>query len=297
MTNSLPYRFFIYQLERFPLFILIFTTTSVVLSTAAIVVPHFSSDLIPLLIVGTTSVLLYLFHIRVVDEVRDSSHDSRFHQDRPVQRGLISLGELRAVNRIGLVVFAAISIYLGWQTALIGAALLTYTHIAGKDFFVADHIRDRFLTYNAVNLVQMLLLQVYLYSVFTARLTFSRLVFAHLLFVFVDNVLLEILRKIKIETEESPGNDTYSARLGFRGSLILFALCALCNHLLFIYLLFNINVPMGKYMFFPMLFISFLLLSTGYHYFRHTKSSEGLLYLSTLIRYVGLNSIIFLAWL
>jgi len=49
---------------------------------------------------GTLLMFLLLFHLRVFDEHKDFEQDARTRPDRPVQRGLVSLGELKVAGAI-----------------------------------------------------------------------------------------------------------------------------------------------------------------------------------------------------
>src|SRR3989338_8000879 len=99
MQKSLLYRYTIYQRERFPLAILVFTTLAVLLSSAAIL--YYNVTFIQM-IVTFFAVLAYLFHMRVIDEKRDFNHDSQHHKSRPIQQGVITIEELEKINIFGL---------------------------------------------------------------------------------------------------------------------------------------------------------------------------------------------------
>lgn len=284
-------RFNTYQKERFPLAILIFTTAAVVLSSNAVTSSPLS---IYSFIAGFVAGILYLFHIRVVDEVRDSLHDRTFHTYRPIPRGTISLKELKTMDLVGILAFLAIALTFGIQTFVIGIVALLYTFLAGKEFFLGEKIRSRFFIYNAINLVQMVLLQFFVYSLFSSNWYESNFVWIHLIFIFINAILLEVLRKIKIAPEESVGHDTYSWHIGFKYSLLVFIVFAFISYLTFLYLIFK-NSPSFVSIGVSVFFMVSLLLSAIAHNKKRSKKSENYLYLSTLVMYVGLNIIIYFA--
>jgi len=282
-------RFNTYQKERFPLVILVATTTAVVLSSNAVTL----SSLSPVsFLAAFFAGLLYLFHIRVIDEIRDNQHDNTYHLSRPIPRGVISLKELKTLDAVGVGVFLVIAFLFGKLTLLIGVVALLYTYLAGKEFFLGEIIRAKFFIYNAVNLVQMVLLQFFVYSLFSNTWYKGNLVWIHLLFIFINAILLEVLRKIKIEPEESIGHDTYSWHIGFKRSLATFLAFAFISYATFLWILLKNSIaviPISV----SVLFVVPLLVSTISHSRKKTKKSENLLYLSTLIMYVGLNLIIY----
>src|SRR3989338_403171 len=103
-------RFWRYQHERFPLIVLTCTTLSVTLSS----IKALSVSVTPLAAgLATLAGILYLFHIRVLDERRDYAHDGEFHPDRPVQAGRITLAELGGMNSIALGALLLIALYSG----------------------------------------------------------------------------------------------------------------------------------------------------------------------------------------
>ena len=103
---SLLKRFYIYQEERFPIIFLILATFPVILSSRAIIAEANLSFFNILLVLFAS--ISYLFHIRVIDEYRDFKHDSLYHSDRPVQKEIISLIELKKIDFIAIVLFLII---------------------------------------------------------------------------------------------------------------------------------------------------------------------------------------------
>ncbi|GAB3973983.1 hypothetical protein GCM10027615_38480 [Plantactinospora veratri] len=86
-------------------------------------------QLSPYLLVEIASVLLTLLFIRIVDEQKDLAYDREHHPDRPLPRGAVRLGEVRAATAAcGLVVVAvnlAISPWLaGWSLLNLGYVCL-----------------------------------------------------------------------------------------------------------------------------------------------------------------------------
>ncbi|HTE49085.1 MAG TPA: hypothetical protein VK675_04215 [Candidatus Paceibacterota bacterium] len=283
-------RFDIYQKERFPLIILIFTTGAVVLSSNSVTLSPLTGYTF---LAGLTAGVLFIFHIRVVDEVRDSLHDRTYHTSRPIPRGTISIKELKTMDLVGILVFLTIGFTFGIQTLAIGIIALLYTFLAGKEFFLGEKIRSKFFIYNGINLIQMILLQFFVYSLFSAYWYSNVLVWTHLVFIFFNVILLEVLRKIKIAPEESIGHDTYSWHIGFSYSLIVFIFTVFMSYFTFLYLILNHN-PSLVSICASVFFMISLILSAIAHNKKKNKKSENYLYLWTLIMYVGLNILIYI---
>lgn len=290
MKSCFIKRFNLYQKERFPLIVLLFTTTSVILSSLKIISPSISVRQIVIILFGA---LAYLFHLRVVDEWRDYNHDNRYHQLRPIPQNIISIKELVLINLFGILFFLTVAVIFGLFSTIIGIIALGYSFIAAKDFFRGYKIREAFYIYSILGVIQLLILQLFIYVLISKKFYFNHLVWLHLLFVLFGSIIVEIIRKTKIKDEESGGKDTYSWRLGFSGSLYTCSFLAIFDYLIFgilVYLLgewtfgiFIISLP----------FLLFLLLFLVFHYIKRNKKSENLLLLFTIIFYVGLNLIIY----
>ena len=237
-------RFNIYQKERFQIAILVFTTISVVLSSAAVVLGPgevLSNHAVGIFIALLTS-LLFMFHIRVLDEHKDYNFDSTYHKSRPIQRGLISLKELLTLNVIGLIILFVINIIASTKATIFLLFAFGYTLIAGKEFFIRNWIRKRFFLYNLVNLLQLLFLQFYLYSIIEPNFSFSNpLLSIHFVFVLFNVGLLEFARKLKTKSEENKAQDTYSSKIGIKKASMIYTAICLIVFGLFTHMLFQIN--------------------------------------------------------
>ena len=226
MNKSLMYRFYKYQIERFPFAILIFTTFSIVLGSFVIVLKDFNLLLqnLDLLIIGTIICLLYTFHIRVLDEIKDNSFDNEFHKERPVQRGLISLKELKLIDKIFLLAQIFLLIFINSITPIIfWISTLLYSQIAKQEFFLKNMIRNNFMIYNLLNLLQMFFLQMFLYSLLLKSIEWTNpFLYVHFIYVLGKIFLVEVGRKLKVKKLENKGKDTYSARYGIKNASFLY---------------------------------------------------------------------------
>ena len=288
MKSNILTKLYKYQKKRFPLVVLSFTTISVVLSSAIVISENVSRAVI---INSFLATLLYLFHIRIIDEIRDYNHDSKFHKNRPIQKGIITLKELKLANTFGMLIFFIIAFFYGKDTIALSFILLSYSFLALKDFFLNEKIRKKFFLYNSINIIQMLILQLFLYSFFTNNFTFNIIIILHLMFVFINFVIIEVMRKIKIPKKESIGKDTYSWHFGFRKSLFVYWIIILINAVIFYYISKVLNIINSYW--YCLSSAILLLLFFSILYFHKSKKGEGLFQLATLIMYLGFNFIIY----
>lgn len=289
MGKNIFSRFNFYQKERFPLAVLFFTTASIALSSSA-VIPR-QINLIHLTEVFV-AVMVYLFHIRVIDEQRDYHHDNQHHKFRPIQKGVISIKELESIDLLGILIFLAIATAGGSSALIIALVVLFYSFIAAKDFFGGEKLREAFFLYNALSMVQLLFLQLFVYTLLAGKFYFSQAVLVHLAFVLASSILIEIVRKIKIGPEESTGRDTYSWRISFGGSLLAYSLFAVFNYAVFLGLVYSFNTSCLVFSTSLALVLS-LLAAAFFHYLKRDKKSEKVLLFFNIVFYVGLNLIIY----
>ena len=284
-------RFYKYQDERFPLKYLGFTTMAVVLSSAAVLAYDVS---IYQIIANYLACLFFLFHIRVIDESRDYEHDKIHHPDRPIHRGLISLKELFIFNIVGLILFTSFALYYGKASSIYGLALLIFSFFAWKDFYLnKSFIKNHFYLYNSMQMSQMVFLQLFMYAVFTNEFILNDVMLIHLLFVIFNTIILEILRKIKTEKEESTGNDTYSFHLGYKKSLYIFYFFNLLNIITFLWMLYSLSPNLGWYLYGSLALFILLTVAVYRHITIKSKKTEVFLMVSSVLNYVGLNLLVY----
>lgn len=280
--NEFFTKLYTYQKERFPIIVLTLTTFSGILSSYAIVLSRASAARVMLIFF---SVMAYLFHMRFIDEYRDYDHDSRYHGERPIQSGMITLRELQRLDIASQAFFMAAAFWLGGKAIIFGVLALAYTFFAKHDFFLREVLWKKFFVYNMINMVQLFLLQFFIYFSLVRNIFFTRNIFFHLAFVFFLVVLIEVSRKVKLPNEESRGLDTYSWHLGFIPSLFFAAFIGVLAYGMFIFLTGHIEISAAL----PALF----LFSTVLHMNMRNKTGESMFLVSTLALYVGLNFLLY----
>lgn len=276
-----------YQQERFPLLFLTPVSLGGVIGAAAILGQHNWITIIS----ATCVTVAFIFHIRVIDEIRDFSHDTEFHPDRPVQKKVISIKELKSLRKISLFLFFGISIIFSLKTFLLATLLFLYSSLAGRDFFCSKKIKKYFFLYNLLNMFQLIGLQLVVYTMFNWNYNFNLLILSHIIIVFLLSALLEVGRKIKLKDEETLGRDTYSAHFGFKGSIVLFSIIFTLVLLPLEYiLLFN-----GKFsgIIIPVCACILGLYISITHYIKKNQQTEKLLALFYFLYYLIINIVLY----
>jgi 4-hydroxybenzoate polyprenyltransferase len=122
--DSIFYRLYEYQWERFP-FVIVFLTSIAVLGSSLVVLD--AQVGLWRLVAGFLTLVLFPFHMRLFDELKDLEHDGQHYPDRPVSRGLVSISEIKLIlvfvlvtipgqvrKLIGLVFWRGAAISVAW---------------------------------------------------------------------------------------------------------------------------------------------------------------------------------------
>lgn len=221
MTNktnqNLFKRLWRYQSERAPLFAMI-----VMASLTVGVIARFAHTTSWQYLASVAIVVLYLLQIRMSDEKKDFEHDNQFYPDRPVQRGVVSLGELVRINQvsIGLQILLYAS-FLNWQIFLLGLASQGYAYLTRKEFFVREWIRQHFFIYHFSHWFQIVILSSALIGTLKPSASYWQLI----TLIMLNVISIEVGRKMRAK-EDDTTDDTFSAQLGHKGSATTLSLLA-----------------------------------------------------------------------
>ncbi len=172
----------------------------------------------PLLATGAVTTMAFFFMLRVLDEHKDREIDARYRAELPVPSGLVSLRELRWVGG-GLVVAtllanATLAPRLLFAYALVAAwaALMT------REFFVGEWLRAHPAAYLLSHMAIMPAIDVYTTGLdwLAGGATPPAGLSAFLAVTFMNGILVEVGRKLRVPAAERVGVDTYTKAWGLR---------------------------------------------------------------------------------
>ena len=284
--------FYIYQKERFPIVVLGLSFLPAILSSGAVVASQAEFKFVLIALIVSVA---YLLHVRIIDEFRDYEHDLRHHKERPVSSGVISLKELRVIDWLAIVAVPLVSLYSGPEALLIAVAMLLYSYFARKEFFLGLQFRRYFYLYNAVNLVQMLLLQILIYIIANPSFSFTTLVTVHFLFTTTGTIIFEFLRKVKSPGNDGTGKDTYTWYLGLNNALLIYAAFATFNILLFVKAMFLIQAEITYWIPVAIALVIGTYSTLLINKMRKEEKTNQLMQLSFMVMYGSFNILLFLA--
>ena len=223
MERNFFNRLIAYQKERFPflqngIFILIFYwgihNLFLVLQGS---VYRFNS----IQITGFLTLFLVFFQLRLFDEIKDFQVDSEVSPERPVQRGVITLKEIKILAGIVTSLIIILNAFYGFDNLIKTLSMEAFIFLMLKEFFVGDKLRGNRLIYASLHMLVMPFMGAYIgghtgYPCFSCG---SLIVFA---ITYLAGFVIEVGRKIEAPESEKPGVDNYSKLLGAKGATYLY---------------------------------------------------------------------------
>jgi hypothetical protein len=174
------------------------------------------------LTITTLSPFFLLLYYRISDEFKDYETDKKYFPWRPIPSGRVKLQDLTflliSLSVLGLLInllnpFALKEFFMAW----------IFTVLMGKWFFLKKWIANNrllaFVTHAPVGFLLYWYVIKFAEEFFHATLSFSHTLTLIGFFV-LPGLTWEILRKTFLAKDEMPGYQTYSAMLGFKGSLL-----------------------------------------------------------------------------
>lgn len=219
-------RFFIYQKERFPLIghgllVASFTFSAIAYSRICRGVEGFVSWQTYLVGIFITITLFLL--VRIFDEFKDAEDDAKYRPELPVPRGVIRFSELRTMGIIIFVLQVLVNIFFFPKMLLIYFAIIVYLLLMGKEFFVADWLKRHQFWYVTSHMFIIPFIDIYASGL--DWLLEGAGPPTGLLFFFgvsyMNGIVLEVGRKLRVPEDENEGVLTYSSMLGANRATVL----------------------------------------------------------------------------
>ena len=165
------------------------------------------------------------FQLRVADEWKDREADARWRPERPVPRGLVTLGELTAAAVAVAVVQVAVSVWLAPRLLVPLALVWAWGAAMTAEFGLPDRLRQSpALTLVSHGLI-VPLIDFYSVSadVLGAGAGYPSGVGPLVGVSLFGGMVVEVGRKVWAGADERPGVPTYSAAWGRRPALVVWA--------------------------------------------------------------------------
>lgn len=272
-------KYFIY---RFPIWILLFTTSAIIFNFISI----FSLDynFYKILLYLFTG-LAFLFHLRIVDDYRDFDHDKKYYSDRELQKWKLDIKKLFVVSEIIVFVVLFLNFYyfwiisffiliLWWINSLISINYFWYWKKIEKKYMIFFHILNNF-TLNTF----------FAYLYFNIWIKDFEIFFIFLHFIFVNLLvfLLEITRKVKSK-EDIKTNDKYIDKYWYKKNYFIVVSTSVTIFLILTYFYFYLNLDFLSfgYLSYLLIFVIFLFLNKIHLKYKTKKLKNYILIFSLL---------------
>ena len=224
---SLPERWGAYLAERFPLLgygLLIFSFYSSNQFLAhALSAPGEPMQYDLSSLVGAVVVLGVFLHLRIFDDHKDYRDDCQHYPDRVLQRGIVTLRDLKVLLAVvvGVEFFLAAMRGPGAVSSML--LVMGFSLLMFKEFFAREWLRKRFLLYASTHMLIVPLLAILVFSFATGRYFWEApgWYWQYSLVGFCVAFNWEVSRKIRAPEEEVEGIDTYTKRFGTYGAAYL----------------------------------------------------------------------------
>ena len=195
-------KYLAYFKERFPIWLALICAGVLYYSTYFFTFLFSSSHSINQFdsLLTAATVFMILLHLRILDDYSDYADDCIAHPERALSRGIIILRNLRKLLIIIFLLEAAINLYLGTTQLLVWLAIIAWSFLMFKDFFVPDALTRRPSLFNLSHQMVVPLICTY---IFIQRVNILSLkgyeLFYLLVFLFISlrlAAIYEVLRRI-----------------------------------------------------------------------------------------------------
>ncbi|MGZ3440137.1 MAG: hypothetical protein ACXVDD_11510, partial [Polyangia bacterium] len=166
---------------------------------------------------GFAATWSFFLMLRVFDEHKDYANDCRLYPERVLSRGLISLGQLKVVGALAIVVQLAVSLA---HDGGVGAVTLRWLVVMSwsllmlREFFVGRWLSRHLVVYAASHMIVTPLSILWIAQMGAGGAPLDRAVYAYAAMSFLFGFCFEIARKMKAPTEERADVDTYTRLFG-----------------------------------------------------------------------------------
>jgi hypothetical protein len=178
---------------------------------------------------GAFVLACFFLHLRIFDDHKDYASDCRLYSDRVLQRGVITLSELKLVAAAAIAVELTLGAANGPAPFMAVLAAVAFSVLMLKEFFATEFLKRHFLLYASVHMLITPLLALVVFSFATGEFFWQAppWYWLYSLVGFFVAFNWEISRKIRAPSEERDGVDSYTKLFGVFGAayMVLLVRC------------------------------------------------------------------------
>jgi len=253
---------------------------------------------------GFAAAYCFFLMLRVFDEHKDYEIDCRNHPGRVLQRGLITLGHLKVVGAIAIVIQLAVSLALdGGFGAITGvwAIVMFWSTLMAFEFFAGEWLNKRLVLYAISHMVVMPMALVWMAFMGADGSGLSAHVIPLAALSFFSGFSFELARKTKAPEDERDGVDSYTKAFGVKRAPMVTLVLVAGGGIAAVPLLLHISTGITLWVWLIILMAAVALPITMLLKFRAAPSSSGAkkqeatIGLSLLLEYVLLITALFVS--
>lgn len=216
---------------------------------------------------GYFAILCFFVHLRIFDDHKDYDEDCRNFPDRVLQRGVISLGELKLMGAVAIAIEFVLAGVAGAGALIAILAVFGYSLLMLKEFFAREWLKRHFLIYASSHMLVMPLLAVAVFSFATGAFPWQAPGWFWLYsFVgFFVGFNWEVSRKIRAPEEEREGVDSYTKIFGTYGAAYVVLLVRVIDTALVALVGYHLNLSLW---FYAALVVLFAVCMIGFIHYR-----------------------------
>ena len=224
-------------------------------------------------LLGCIAILCFFLHMRIFDDHKDYAADCRHYPDRVLQRGVVTLRELKMLAAVAIACEFALAAICGPAALLAWLVAFAFSLLMLKEFFVGDWLKQRFLLYASVHMLIMPLLAMTIWS-FATNQYFWQIPSWFWLYSLVSYFLAfnwEVSRKIRAPEDEVEGVDSYTRLFGTYGAAYLVLLIRVISTVLVAMVAHHLGLSIWFYVLLLLLFRACLV---GFFQYRFQTSAK-----------------------
>jgi 4-hydroxybenzoate polyprenyltransferase len=176
---------------------------------------------------GFVAVYAFFLALRVADEHKDFASDCLAHPERVLQRGGVTLRQLRWLGLAAIAVQLSASLLIDGGFGPVSARWLLvagWSALMAREFFAPSWLRRRLVVYAATHMAVMPLAVLWMAQMGAGRASLPASAGWLAMVAYCSGFAFEIARKTHAPEDERPLVDSYSKRLGVRGVVLALAL-------------------------------------------------------------------------
>ena len=173
---------------------------------------------------GSVALWCFFLTLRIADEHKDFAADSVAHPHRVLQRGLITLPQLRVIGACAVIVQLVTCVWLDGgigRATVAWLAAMTWSALMAREFFAREWLRPRLMVYALSHMLVMPLVALWIAAMAAPGALGTRPVTAFAVLSLLAGLAFEIARKIRAPEVEHPLADSYTQSLGIAMACIV----------------------------------------------------------------------------